>query len=617
MRQPTNPLAIYIVIGIGLLILAATQFRRGDEASNALFVSKSNPFEALNHYDQATPLADVGQNLVKNLDAHPISVPSVPLEEIVADLPVEATLENFEGSIEIETATANAANFVNTFKPAELARPTESPNPVEMPAAPAESNESSYDLDFKISEQSQTATDEEPAIGESFDLAVAEKVEMKQESPATIERISNEMRALNSVSKFSNDDQKKVINNHMASPSGEAEDTGLQSTRWKRNPFLSNVPVKSTQTAETTAVDVPPPAADPTNPSELAKLPEELLMVANLEPTPEILNGMVIPSVDRGTMQSVIASDENLEPSSPSIKIGISQADAQKAVHNIEYGKSLSRRGASYAARQEFYSSLRILAQSHDKQVGGTAYTQALRNGIVAIKEAEDFVVTDTEAQIGLRVPHVVETHSTKIISSQSAEGMTAIEAAQRYFAYASHQLSRCGGQNVVAAEALYCLGKLHSVQAKSSTISSKLDLAKSMIYHQAAISADGSNFRSLNELGVLYASNGRFEESKHMLKKSLRIRALPQAWQNLAVIHQRMGETQLAELANREFQMGSLQGPESVIRWAPAEEFNELAPLAQHTASQATALLPKSSDTNSGRSNLKSLGDRILNSIR
>ena len=38
---------------------------------------------------------------------------------------------------------------------------------------------------------------------------------------------------------------------------------------------------------------------------------------------------------------------------------------------------------------------------------------------------------------------------------------MTAIEALQRYFAYASHQLSRSGGQNVVAAEALYCLGKL------------------------------------------------------------------------------------------------------------------------------------------------------------
>jgi len=214
-------------------------------------------------------------------------------------------------------------------------------------------------------------------------------------------------------------------------------------------------------------------------------------------------------------------------------------------------------------------------------------------------------------------VPSVIETHSTKIISSQSAEGMTAIEAAQRYFAYASHQLSRCGGQNVVAAEALYCLGKLHSVQAKSGTISSKLDLAKSMIYHQAAVSADGSNFRSLNELGVLYANNGRFEESKQMLIRSLRIKALPQAWQNLSVIHQRMGEHQLAELAIREFQMGSMRAPNSVIRWAPVDEFNENAPLVQHTASQATALMPNSSDTNSGTPNLKSLGDRILNSIR
>ena len=376
-------------------------------------------------------------------------------------------------------------------------------------------------------------------------------------------------------------------------------------------------PSLETSSADAIATDITPPRVESMVLSEFANTADDLSVIDDFAPSSASAVQTILPSVDHKTMQTVVAAEENHEASSPSIKIGISEADAQKAVHNIEYGKSLSRRGAAYAARQEFYASLRILAQSHDQQVGGTAYTQALRNGIMAIKEAQDFIVTDTEAQIGLSVSNVIETHSTKVISTESAKGMTAIEAAQRYFAYASHQLSRCGGQNVVAAEALYCLGKLHSVQAKSGSNDSKLDLAKSMIYHQSAISANGLNFRSLNELGVLYANSGRFDEAKHMLKKSLRIKQLPQAWQNLSVIHQRMGEHQLAQLANREFETSSSQAPISVIRWTPAEEFNKNAPLAQRTVSQASAILPDSEDTKSATSSLKSLGGRILNSIR
>ena len=101
------------------------------------------------------------------------------------------------------------------------------------------------------------------------------------------------------------------------------------------------------------------------------------------------------------------------------------------------------------------------------------------------------------------------------------------------------------------------------------------------------------------------------------MLKSSLRIQQLPQAWQNLAVIHQRMGEANLAQLANHEYEMVSNQAPASVIRWAPVEEFNKNAPLLQHKVSQASAELPVPASNNSGISSLKNLGGRILDSIR
>lgn len=613
MRQTSNRSTVYVVIGIGLLILTVSQLRRSDEASNASFVANSSPFDALKDYQPAASDAigmdlvdNVVDNVEANIEASLNSMPTISLDKVAAKLPVDLPIAGIEtGLADLDTA----ANFVNTLKE------------VELPAAPASLEEPYYDLGFEDSEESEeslpTLNDDIDSAA-SLDLANMEPLEVPKEAPAAIERVSTDMPAFGSIG---NNAQKRIVNSRTASPSGESEGANFQNTAWKKNPFINDAPADSPSTeapsADPITADILPPRIDVMMESEFTDIAEEPSSVTDFEPELMKQAQMILPTVDQETMQSVVAAEQNLEASSPSIKIGISQADAQKAVHNIEYGKSLSRRGAAYAARQEFYSSLRILAQSHDKQVGGTAYTQALRNGIVAIKEAQDFIVTDTEAQIGLSVPNVIETHSTKIISAESAQGMTAIEAAQRYFAYASHQLSRCGGQNVVAAEALYCLGKLHSVQAKSGSDQSKLDLAKSMIYHQAAISADASNFRSLNELGVLYANSGRLDESKHMLKDSLRIKQLPQAWQNLSVIHQRMGEHQLAQLANREFEMGSTQAPSSVIRWTPIEEFNKNAPLEQHTVSQASALLPTPVESKSGTSNLKSLGSRILDSIR
>lgn len=625
MRHLSNRSTSYVVIGIGLLILTVAQLRRGNEASNASFVANSSPFEALKDYQPSAPFAEVVQDQADNMGAQLVSEATTARENIESTFPVEFPVDSMESAVDV------AANFVNI------------PNSTEMPAVVADDEVLHYDLGFGDAESSgdsegidnleeplppsndETLASETP-LTESPNVAIFEPIELQQQaselteqvSTAIAERVSTDMPAFSSLGE---NDQRQVIKNPLASPAAETKDTNTPNSAWKKNPFLTDAPLSLPTKKEASdaaiSADLIPPRVDAMMLSETTDASEDLSVIADIEPASVPAVQTILPSVDHETMQSVIAEEENLEASSPSIRIGISQSDAQKAVHNIEYGKSLSRRGAAYAARQEFYASLRILAQSHDRQADGTVYTNALRNGILAIKEAQDFIVTDTESQIGLSVSNVIETHSTKIISAESAQGMTAIEAAQRYFAYASHQLSRCGGQNVVSAEALYCLGKLHSVQAKSGSNDSKLDLAKSMIYHQAAISADDSNFRSLNELGVLYANSGRFEEAKHMLKRSLRIKQLPQAWQNLSVIHQRMGEHQLAQLANREFEMSSAQAPISVIQWTPVEEFNKNAPLAQHKVTQASALLPTSEDTKSATSTLKSLGGRILDSIR
>jgi len=79
-------------------------------------------------------------------------------------------------------------------------------------------------------------------------------------------------------------------------------------------------------------------------------------------------------------------------------------------------------------------------------------------------------------------------------------------------------------------------------------------------------------------------ANSGRLEESKDMLKRSLQIQQLPQAWKNLAVVHQRAGEQQLAQLAHQEFVISSRKNNPSMagnsIRWLTPENFNQGTPL-------------------------------------
>ncbi len=58
------------------------------------------------------------------------------------------------------------------------------------------------------------------------------------------------------------------------------------------------------------------------------------------------------------------------------------------------------------------------------------------------------------------------------------------------------------------------------------------------------------------NELGVIYARQGKNEHAKLALQHSASIAAHPGTWRNLAAIHQVLGESQFAQLATRESQL-------------------------------------------------------------
>jgi len=201
------------------------------------------------------------------------------------------------------------------------------------------------------------------------------------------------------------------------------------------------------------------------------------------------------------------------EPTVHVSTVFLDDAAAQKAVHHIEYGKSLARRNATEAASQEFIGG--VLAESNDAATGGNSHAVALRNGMVAIREAIDFKSDDPQRQIVMNVPRIIEGHESAILGADEARNITASMAMRRYFEFAGRELGKCGGNNPVAAEALYCLGKMRTVTSATDPDPESIEINESIIFHHASLAADPSNFRSANELGVLLAKNGHLDAAE------------------------------------------------------------------------------------------------------
>ena len=353
------------------------------------------------------------------------------------------------------------------------------------------------------------------------------------------------------------------IGNRFVTETEDQPQTETSSEPWTKNPFVTGNVDLSVNVEE----------AAPVQPSR-ATFAQIQSSVLEAEPTTQVS----YPEPDLSQMNHV---RKKVTSSNRTLPEGV----AQEAVHHIEYGKSLSRRGASFGARQKFFAALGVIARGNDVQTGGNAHTTALGRAIRALREVQDFAVRNADIHVGINVAEILETHQTRIIGSTEAAVMTPVEAMQRYFTFAHQQLSFAGGQNVVTAETLYCLGKLHTVMAKHHP--ERLDIAKAIVFHRAAVSSDSRNSRSYNELGVLLARSGQLGEAEELFKKSLQITPAAETWQNLAKTHDRQGKVELAQLAQTEFAIASqttpVQSSAGQIAWLPSQAFNQVGPADFH----------------------------------
>jgi tetratricopeptide (TPR) repeat protein len=236
-----------------------------------------------------------------------------------------------------------------------------------------------------------------------------------------------------------------------------------------------------------------------------------------------------------------------MQKASPAMMAVFQQAEACN-----RQGLDLANRGAHFSARAEFIRALRTIAEGLDCEQGTSQHRQALAAAMRAMEEAEDLVPRGSSVEGDLDVLAITRSHRTPALKGVSGAESNPAFALQRYYAYAEEQFSAAIGGAQAGSMSLYALGKLHglfSMQKPPVVIAAD---AKSVVYYQAALLVDPANYLAANDLGVQLVKAGRYPQARALLVSAAQ--TMPQAatWHNLAVVHARMGETRLAELAHQ-----------------------------------------------------------------
>lgn len=258
-------------------------------------------------------------------------------------------------------------------------------------------------------------------------------------------------------------------------------------------------------------------------------------------------------------------------------------AVSRQAMEMVQYGFSLAHRGATYSARAQFIQALRTIAQALDAAEGSELHGESLAQGLRALEEADDFAPRGSQLEADLNLKSIIASHRTTVLKDQPAP--SALEALQRYYTYAQNRLASAGGGMPAASMALYALGKLHTAPKDPTPQERRMNDPKALALHHAALLVDSRNYEAANELGVLLARYGQLHDARGVLLHGLSLHPTPAMWHNLSVVHERLGEVDLARRARYEQQLAERQAPgdplATNLRWVPPAEFARMSPSA------------------------------------
>ncbi len=262
-------------------------------------------------------------------------------------------------------------------------------------------------------------------------------------------------------------------------------------------------------------------------------------------------------------------------------------AMAEHADSLTQHGFVLARRGAIYSARAEFISALGLVAQTLDAKEGGKSHSEALASGLRALREADDFRVRGSQLAAEMDLAGIVAAHRTPVLDDVPLDDLTPLMAGQRYCGYARERLSTAINNVPPGSKALFGLGKAYLILGNGTTRAELAAQPKAMAAYQAAILADPRNHLASNELGVLLAHYGQFDESFRAFSHSLSMCPTPETWHNLAVVQERVGDTTMATFSRGRAGAVPVRQPAArdqvPILWVSPEEFARARPEQSH----------------------------------
>ncbi|MBX7075503.1 MAG: hypothetical protein K1X71_20360 [Pirellulales bacterium] len=360
--------------------------------------------------------------------------------------------------------------------------------------------------------------------------------------------------------------------------------------------------------------DTPPRAALPVPNSA----PQLIIAPANRAPRPN----QAAPAIRPAALNTVQpAATSGSAPVRPAPRLSAARqaeiiAVSRLADAHTRRGFDLAGRRALFSARSEFIHALGMVAQGLDAIERNSSHVQAMNDGLGALDESDDFVADTSRLTITFDAVVTARPHKTPVLKGLDPGAVSAMDALQRYYSYAQERFVYAAGGQPAASMALLGLGKLHSALGKTEGRYSIAAEPKAIVFHQAALLVDSRNFMAANELGVLLAGYGKYNQAKAALVQSLRISGQPVTWQNLAIVHGQLGEQPLAQLALQEAEIarrrGVLKQPGPLglplashdVQWTNAADFARVSDHAGAVQPAAAAQLPGGREANRATAN-------------
>lgn len=229
-----------------------------------------------------------------------------------------------------------------------------------------------------------------------------------------------------------------------------------------------------------------------------------------------------------------------IEPDVPRIP-KIAGLDSQLPPHierRLSYAFDLAQRGAVYSANAEFRAVIGLCALELDSRGGGTEHRDALRQGFVALEEADDFGGDQMDWHESSDVRRVAEDHTTAVLKG-ATKTIDSVQAVQRYYVFAEQRFTNANKELPGASLAFYGLARTFVEPGMRTTHAA----AKAALLQRVAVAIAPQNVLARNELGVLLAQHGQLAESAKLFRQCIATSPRPETWRNLSVVCARQGE--------------------------------------------------------------------------